>query len=308
MIEISIIIPVRNQKDILSLALASLKQQIKRPRVFEIVVCDDGSADATGEMLKRLRYPIFFKYFVNEKPLGRAANRNLGAQKSSGRELIFFDGDMVPGANYVETILSSFEPNVVKVGEVKPPANEKIGSLARYLYSRGRHNLANKSQSLPGRLFTSNNFCISRELYEQSGGFDPKFKSWGGEDIDYGLRLVSMGAIIRNEPGAITYHHHKRTIDSLTRDFYGFGQSSFAYLIHKHPYFLEQLPARYLRLGMQTKDSSIFYRLLSIMAINGIMLRSIQTMVSHFGGINWPDSIFDYLLWGNLALGYKHRK
>jgi glycosyltransferase involved in cell wall biosynthesis len=308
MIEISIIIPVRNQIQTLSMALESLKRQIKHPRQFEIVICDDGSTDGTGDMLKRLRYPIFFKYFYNNPPAGRSINRNLGAERSAGGTLIFFDGDMVPSDGYINAILANIGSTIVSTGDVKPPINAKIGPLDKYLYSRGRHSIASQGHDLPGRYFTSNNFSIDRGLFLKTGGFDTNFIGWGGEDIDFGLRLKDLGVTIKNEPDAITFHHHQRTIGSLARDFYSFGENSFDYLIKKHPSFLGQLPTRYLGISGPASKSNIFYTAISRIAASSTFLRTAEFMVKHGGGLNWPDLMFDYILWGNLALGYRNRK
>jgi len=308
MIEISIIIPVRNQIKTLTMALDSLRHQIKNPRQFEIVISDDGSTDGTGDMLKRLRYPIFFKYLHNNPPLGRSANRNQGAAKSGGATLIFFDGDMVPVREYIDYILDDLSPSVVKVGNVKPPVNSFTDRLDKYLYSRGHHELSDKALNLPGRYFTSNNFRIDRELFLKTGGFDTNFIGWGGEDIDFGLSLVESGVSIKYEPAAITYHHHKRTIQSLADDFYSFGANSFEYLIKKHPNFIEQLPSR--KLGIATPDFKVnfFDRLISAVAINSVILKAAEYVVGKTEKLAWPDLMFDYILWGNLALGYRNRK
>lgn len=308
MIEISIIIPVRNQIKTLTMALDSLKHQIKSPRQFEIVISDDGSTDGTGEMLKRLRYPIFFKYSHNDPPLGRSANRNQGAAKSSGGTLIFFDGDMVPDREYIDYILDDLNPAVVKIGNVKPPPNSPVDGLDKYLYSRGRHVFADKPQDLPGRYFTSNNFRIDRELFIKTGGFDTNFTGWGGEDIDFGLRVIESGISIKNEPAAITYHYHKRTIESLAQDFNSFGANSFAYLIRKHPYFIEQLPSRKLGIAAPGGKVNPLDKIVSRILTGSIFLKSAELMVSRFGKLAWPDLMYDYILWGNLARGYRNRK
>ncbi len=308
MIEISIIIPIRNQIKTLNMALDSLRKQIKNPRLFEIIITDDGSSDGAGEMLKQLRYPIFFKYIYNAPPLGRSANRNQGAAKSSGGTLIFFDGDMVPDREYIDCILSDLTPSIVKVGNVKPPKDADVDSLDRYLYSRGRHEYTDRTSDLPGRYFTSNNFRIDRGLFMKIGGFDPNFIGWGGEDIDFGLRLVESGVSIKYEPDAITYHHHRRTIQSLAADFYSFGENSFEYLINKHPYFLKQLPSRKLGIAAPGFNPGLFDRLISRVTINAAVLKTASLIAGKTAKFAWPDLMFDYILWGHLTLGYRNRK
>jgi glycosyltransferase involved in cell wall biosynthesis len=307
MIENSIIIPVRNQKESLFLCLASLKKQIKKPRVFEIVICDDGSTDGTGEAVKKLKYPIFFKYFKNDPPLGRAANRNRGFEKSSGSKLVFLDGDMVPDEKYVDSMLGGADNETVRLGVPKPPPDMKQTGLEKYLYSRGRYSSNFRDTILPGRYFTSNSFYISRENFAKSGGFDTNFKGWGGEDIDFGLRLDALGIPIKNIPQAVTYHHHKRTLNSLVADFYDFGRDSFAYLIQKHPRFFEQLPSQWLGLSSDSEKVNIFKRLISGLTINRFSLKAAEKLISRWSDSALPDFLFDYVLWGNLALGYKER-
>jgi glycosyltransferase involved in cell wall biosynthesis len=308
MIEVSVIIPVRNQKDILMAALNSLRQQIKQPRVFEIVVCDDGSTDGVGDMIKRLRFPIFFKYFANNPSLGRAANRNLGFERSSGQHLIFIDGDMIPAPSFIDSILTDINQDIVVLGDVKPPTGEKLAPFDNYLYTRGRYNQSYHSTNIPARMFTSNNFYINRELFARVGGFDSAFQGWGGEDIDFGLRLEALGIPIKIAKEAITYHHHKKTLSASTREFYEFGNSMFAYLICKHPDFLKQLPTALLGFKKAGENILSLQRILSLLTINKPALKTTEFAVALMNNYQWPDIIYDYLLWGNLAHGYKRRK
>lgn len=305
MLEISIIIPVRNQKQTLLAALNSLKRQIKKPRIFEIVICDDGSTDGTDEAIKKIRYPIFFKYFVNNPSLGRSANRNSGFERSTGQRLIFFDGDMVPDENFVDAMLKHERLDSVLLGDVKSPPGEELSHLDKYLYSRGRYAQTGGDIILPGRFFTSNNFTISRDNFNKVGGFDKAFEGWGGEDIDFGMRLEKMSIPIKNNAEAITYHHHKRTIKSLVDDFYSFGEQSFAYLINKHPEFLHQIPSHVLGLSPASGLSGLFYRMVERSMVNASALKIAEKTLSSFSKRKWPDYIYDYIFWGNLALGYK---
>jgi len=308
MIEISIIILVKNQKQSLLSALNSLKRQIKNRRIFEVVICDDGSTDGAGEAVKKLRYPIFLKYFRNTPPLGRSANRNLGFEKSSGADIIFLDGDMVPDDHYIEAMLGNLEPNIVKLGVPRHPKNMEFGRFEKYQYTRGRYSAEFKDRFLPSRLFTSNSFYISRENYQKMNGFDDKFQGWGGEDIDFGLRLEKLDIKIENVPKAVTYHHHVRTLKSLAANYYDFGYNSFEYLIKKQPDFLKQIPVHLLGFSGGATKINPLHRLISILTINRLALKIVEKIVSSKINSNWPDYLFDYIIWGNLALGYKNRR
>jgi len=307
MIETSIIIPVRNQKRSLLEAMSSLRRQIKKPRAYELIICDDGSTDGTDQAIRKIRYPIFFKYFRNDPPLGRSANRNAGFDRSTGKHLIFFDGDMVPVDNYLKAMLSDIKSDTVKLGNAQAPPDQKSGRLDRYLYSRGRYYKMGEDTSLPGRLFTSNNFYIDREIFKKIGGFDARFKGWGGEDIDFGLKLEDLGVKLVNVPDAITYHYHERTVRNLADDFYNFGENSFEYLIKKHPRFLNQIPGHLLGIAGGMSPVKFLFKLVSLFTINSAALKFTEKLVTSAPGFDWPDFVFDYILWGNLGLGYKKR-
>lgn len=306
MSEVSIIIPVRNQKASLFLMLDSLRHQIKRPRAFEVVICDDCSTDGTGDRVKRLRYPIFLKYFRNDPALGRAGNRNAGFEKSSGSRLIFLDGDMVPAAGYIDAMLSG-DDNSARVGVAMPAQGESPCRFSRYLYSRGRYDTRYHNAAVPGRYFTSNSFFISRENYLKTGGFDANFRSWGGEDMDLGMRLETFGIPIVCESNAVSYHHHERTIASLAEDFYNFGAASFGYLLAKHPELLDQIPLRRLGISLPAHKINPLNRLVSWISVNQRVLHLAQALASRYPKLSLPDAAYDFIIWGNLALGYKNR-
>ncbi len=308
MIETSIIIPARNQKSSLLMILACLKRQIRRQRVFEIVVCDDGSTDGTGDAVKKLRYPIFLKYFRNDPPVGRSINRNLGYERSSGNNMIFIDGDMVPAEGFIQAMLGDGNTAFVKLGRARVPPDERPKRLERYLYSRGHYSSESKDKFSPGRFFTSNCFFISRDNFIKVGGFDPVFKGWGGEDIDFGLRLEALNVPIKNVHDAVAYHYHKRTIKSLAGDYYDFGKNSFEYLIKKHPVFLRQARTHLLGLTDGSLKISPANRLFAFFTVNRFALKLAENVVSRLDNFAWPDLIYDYLLWGNLALGYGQRQ
>lgn len=307
MIEVSIIIPVLNQKESLLAALESLRKQIDNARFYEIVICDDGSTDGTDAAIKKLRYPIFFKYLRNPSPLGRAANRNRGAEKSSGRVLIFIDGDMVPDEKYVESILLGIDSQTVKLGEVLPPPEYGIDRFEKYLYTRGRHAPGFGNANIHGRMFTSNNFAIEKSLFEKVSGFDPAFQNWGGEDIDFGLKLTAQGARLIYDRKAITFHYHRRDLVSTCRQFREFGKGTLNYLLEKHPHFAEDLPFDILNRKKKSALSHLVWGLLLKAMTSSFVLDVSLMKVKILSWFPWPDFIYDFLLWGNLIRGYSNR-
>ncbi len=95
---VSIIIPACNEERNLAEALQSVLHQ-DYPRL-EIIVINDRSTDATGDILNRLAltYPQLRVHHINELPaawLGKNHALQVGAAQASGDLLLFTDADIV---------------------------------------------------------------------------------------------------------------------------------------------------------------------------------------------------------------------
>ena len=99
---VSAIVPARNEERTIGLSVASLAEQ---PEVHEIIVVNDQSTDATGEILRRLAAEQPKLRVVDAGPLpagwvGKNHAAWLGAEKASCDWLLFTDADAVhlPGS------------------------------------------------------------------------------------------------------------------------------------------------------------------------------------------------------------------
>ncbi|WP_289663012.1 glycosyltransferase family 2 protein [Flavobacterium panacagri] len=90
---LSVIIPVYNCEQFIEKAILSILLQ---KEVSEIVVVNDGSTDASLQILQKLEkeYPIVKLYHhTGQSNQGRSASRNLGIQKATGNFIAFLDAD-----------------------------------------------------------------------------------------------------------------------------------------------------------------------------------------------------------------------
>lgn len=92
---ISVIVPCFNHRRFLAEALASVATSLPT----EIVVVDDGSTDATPEVLAAVEAPHSFRT-VRQPNAGLAHGRNRGLRESRGEYVVFLDADdrFAPGA------------------------------------------------------------------------------------------------------------------------------------------------------------------------------------------------------------------
>lgn len=92
-LSISVIIPAYNVEQFIETAIVSALNQ---PEVNEVVVVDDGSADATVQLVKAMQLSndkIKLYHHDKNSNKGRSATRNLGIKKASEQYIAFLDAD-----------------------------------------------------------------------------------------------------------------------------------------------------------------------------------------------------------------------
>jgi glycosyltransferase involved in cell wall biosynthesis len=105
-LDYSAIVPAHNAEPFLAETLAALDLQTVRPR--EVIVVDDGSSDATGDIAREFAFsdgsrPVVV---VNDRALGVAAARNRGLAASRGSWIGFCDSDDLWHARRIEKTLA----------------------------------------------------------------------------------------------------------------------------------------------------------------------------------------------------------
>lgn len=307
MIRYSILIVTYNQKESLRRILDSLARNIKDPKLFEVVIADDCSGDGTEEFVKKTRFPIFLKYIRSPKNVGRSIIRNSGFEKTAGEKVIFLDGDMVPGPNFMGSLMASWEdfPDAVVMGSWRYPPQWKNDGLAGYLASRGRLALKTRGE-IPGKYFNSGCFSIEGEMFRRMSGFDPAFEGWKGEDTDFGIRLEKERIPIVYDPEAVCYHYHKKSTDEMMAEFERFGRSSYRVLLDKHPD--RTIFDKGWVLGLPdpgvTKIRKAFSKIISPLR-SGAAISILRAFEKRSGGLLSSSVLYDWLFYSCLARGYR---
>lgn len=229
-IEASVIVPTYDQCHALSLCLHSLFSQTMNPENYEIVVADDGSTDATPNLVHDMQAtaPCKIKYIWHEN-MGRSYNRNTGAKAATGRYIIFLDGDMVVKPEFVAAHLAGHTaPNLVVNGPVVNVTSLNPADWPQKIrdYSRA--------------FFATGNVSIEREKFLASGLFDEEFIEYGWEDLELGIRLKKMGLRATKAIQACSYHlqHHASAanIQAILKKEKERGHTAVLFL-RKHPTF-----------------------------------------------------------------------
>lgn len=94
--EISIVIPVFNEKDNIYPTIKKVKKALeKKFREFELIFVNDGSFDGTKELLNKAKKEYsFLKIYHLTKNNGQSAALDVGFSKAEGDIIVMMDGDL----------------------------------------------------------------------------------------------------------------------------------------------------------------------------------------------------------------------
>jgi glycosyltransferase involved in cell wall biosynthesis len=225
-VKVSVIIIVYNQYNSLLKVMRGFSEQTMKMEDFEIIIVDDGSTDETANLnLFAGKYDKLQKVKIYHTPNnGRAHARNVGISKAKGKFVIFCDGDRVPSPNYIEEHYKMHcEGNDIVVGA----SYDYFGKNELMDASTIDWNEIHKKSRLPSyyrnitKLYDNNgktsselaylslligNSSINKCNLIQVGGFDERFREWGFEHFDLGLRLYRAGCNFSVNHNAKSYH------------------------------------------------------------------------------------------------------
>jgi len=212
----SVILCTHNRANRLAGAVGSAIDQDEDPDIFEILVVDNASTDATRSTVEsfgsRVRY-------VHEPRLGLAHARNTGWRHAQGEVAAYLDDDAVADAGWLRAILAAFgrarSPGCAG-GPVRPMweaprppwlADELLTSLTILDWPGGPHAITDlRAEWLAGA-----NLAVGRALLETIGGFVEGLDRSGTRllssgDVYLQKQIAARGGIIWYDPAIAVTH------------------------------------------------------------------------------------------------------
>jgi glycosyltransferase involved in cell wall biosynthesis len=189
----------------------------------QIIVADDGSGPATGEVVRSFREKLRIMHCRQQhEGFRRSVILNKAIAESTSEYLVFLDGDSVPAREFIadhtalaergcwvqgrrafvdESCVDTFEPSLGHVWSLalrgKLSGLLKAVRLPFPVVKRGREQ----------RGILGCNLGIWRDDLIAVNGYDETFTGWGREDTDLGNRLYHLGRDRKFVYGrAIIYH------------------------------------------------------------------------------------------------------
>jgi glycosyltransferase involved in cell wall biosynthesis len=218
---ISVVVPTYNRAELLRATLASLTRQTITADEFEVIVADDGSSDATYEVVESFSSRLHVAYYFQEdKGFRAAAARNGGARLASSSILLFLDTGTVASPNLLYSHIKAHSsqpatkaiigyaygyrhwnplPGLAVALDQNNPEDVVRMHVGNPAFLDWRHDeFAEVESEINQRepswmLFWSLNCSLQASDFWKVGGFDEQFCGWGPEDMELAYRIFLAG-------------------------------------------------------------------------------------------------------------------
>jgi glycosyltransferase involved in cell wall biosynthesis len=187
---ISVIVPVYNGERYLAEAVGSVLDQALRP--LEVIVVDDGSTDATAQIMAGLsaEAPLPVRA-IHQSNRGPAAARNRGLEVAQGELMAFLDADDW----WPPTSLSLRCACLLRY----PHLSGVIGATQLMVETAGHTGICLTPWGVPQPTLNLGCALIRLSAFEQVGFFNEDFTY--AEDADWLLRARELGLRLGVHPG-----------------------------------------------------------------------------------------------------------
>lgn len=191
--EITIVIPVKDNQAGIDFFLKELFATHSYECLPKEIIIVDNNSDPKIELEKR-NFPVPVKLLTCNK-IGPASARNVGVNHSQTNWILFTDSDCIPTNSFLIGYLKAQNGSIGYAGNVEAYGGDIISKY----YEQQEILIPPKvyeqsNQSRPDYLITAN-CLVWRPAFYQVGGFNEKIRIAGGEDIDLGFKLLSIGQL-----------------------------------------------------------------------------------------------------------------
>ena len=204
---VSIVVVTHNEGERLWRTVASLIATVSDD--CEVIVVDDFSSDGSIELLRSSRLDV--RVVKPPKRLGPPSARNFGTQFATGSLVLWSDAHVDPQPGWASALAALLADPVVGAAG---PAVAALGHESNVGFGLRWKNAALEEEWLPRvrdepyavPIISSCFMTLRREVFEQTGGFDPGLVLWGGGEMEFCYRLWALGYECRIAPQARVAH------------------------------------------------------------------------------------------------------
>lgn len=193
---LSFIIPTYNEQAYLARCIQSIRDNVEGRYEYEIIVVDNASTDDTATIARDMGVTVLskpYKYTIS-------AVRNAGVEASNGDLLVFVDGDVYLHDTWIDNappVLERLQQEKLVAGSVYA-----VDLAASWIARAWFQAWYDRQESVS--FVNAGHLLMTRELFEEIGGFDPSLET--AEDHEICQRARAHGANVENLPSLIAVH------------------------------------------------------------------------------------------------------
>lgn len=221
----SIIIPTKNGERTIGHCLRSIHSQ-KTNYQFEIIAVDSGSTDSTLQILRQYEVEC-----IRIQKFSHGRSRNLGADLSKGKFLIFINQDAIPANNrWLENLMSPLSDSRTVASYSRQIPYDDIHPAERHFILRTYppnpriHTVKDLSNRDPTGivLFSTVSGTIRKDVWSRYRFAEDIIMS---EDQEIAVRLLRSGWNIAYQPESIVVHSHQYKVKDYFKRYFDSGYS-----------------------------------------------------------------------------------
>jgi glycosyltransferase involved in cell wall biosynthesis len=217
-IDLTVVIPCRNGAATLGAQLQALLEQ-EAIGAWEIVVADNGSTDATADVIASFADAAVPVRRVDAgETAGINYGRNRGVQAGRGALVVLCDADDVVEQGWLRELWTTFESGADLVG----------GALRHFSAACGVLDATPELPSWPMHGFlprpSGANCGFTREAYDAIGGFDERFQG-GADETEFFWRAQLSGYRLRFVENAVVRYSHRESLRGLFKQKFRYGRA-----------------------------------------------------------------------------------
>ena len=200
---VDVVIPVYNAPELTKRCIDSVVSCLGKS-IGHIYIQNDASGSETREMLDSLPYEIVhIHHSIRNQGFGSSVNDAIS--RSNASFILVLNSDTEVKNNILIPLCSAMSADS-QLAVIIPASTARTGSkndyieydFARYLRQPGNYILTYRLRGYA--------FLIRRSVFQEVGGFDPKFGRGYYEDIDLGRRIYKHNWRIGVYPEPLIYH------------------------------------------------------------------------------------------------------
>lgn len=223
---ISVVIPMRNEADILERCLSAMEELDYPQEFFEVVLVNDGSTDNTGELITGQDWSFNYQY-IETDGVGVSEARDIGFRRAKGDFIAFTDADCVVERDWLLRLSEPFYEDVAAVGgpNITPdddvPFARCVGLVLSFLSKPGARYAYEGDTVHEIHHNPTCNVMYRKSVLEEVNGFNQDLVTTDDEELDY--RIRKKGYRIIYTPNARVKHYRRPNWKKFMKMAYKYG-------------------------------------------------------------------------------------